>query len=161
LYVERESTMKKNLLRTLGFILIWIVPLVYVLFVAIEYTSEERIQEPNGSNIAISIWGMFVLAMLILIYITRVRARLTQILHISELQERPVPAFWRIIQLLEYAISFGLLIGAVFVINQLSNVLYTFAIVSLISGTIGYVLLMFDSIKREKLYQEKKMLRGK
>jgi hypothetical protein len=153
--------MKKNLLRTLGFILIWIVPLVYVLFVAIEYTSEERIQEPNGSNIAISIWGMFVLAMLILIYITRVRARLTQILHISELQERPVPAFWRIIQLLEYAISFGLLIGAVFVINQLSNVLYTFAIVSLISGTIGYVLLMFDSIKREKLYQEKKMLRGK
>jgi hypothetical protein len=153
--------MKKNLLRTLGFILIWIVPLVYVLFVAIEYTSEERIQEPNGSNIAISIWGMFVLAMLILIYITRVRARLTQILHISELQERPVPAFWRIIQLLEYAISFGLLIGAVFVINQLSNVLYTFAIVSLISGTLGYVLLMFDSIKREKLYQEKKMLRGK
>jgi len=153
--------MKKNLLRTLGFILIWIVPLVYVLFVAIEYTSEERIQEPNGSNIAISIWGMFVLAMLILVYITRVRARLTQILHISELQERPVPAFWRIIQLLEYAISFGLLIGAVFVINQLSNVLYTFAIVSLISGTIGYVLLMFDSIKREKLYQEKKMLRGK
>lgn len=159
--MERENTMKKNLLRTLGFILIWIVPLVYVLFVAIEYTSEERIQEPNGSNIAISIWGMFVLAMLILIYITRVRARLTQILHISELQERPVPAFWRIIQLLEYAISFGLLIGAVFVINQLSNVLYTFAIVSLISGTIGYVLLMFDSIKREKLYQEKKMLRGK
>ena len=153
--------MKKNLLRTLGFILIWIVPLIYVLFVAIEYSSEERIQEPNGSNIAISIWGMFVLAMLILIYITRVRARLTQILHISELQERPVPAFWRIIQLLEYAISFGLLIGAVFVINQLSNVLYTFAIVSLISGTIGYVLLMFDSIKREKLYQEKKMLRGK
>jgi hypothetical protein len=159
--VEREKTMKKNLLRTLGFILIWIVPLIYVLFVAIEYSSEERIQEPNGSNIAISIWGMFVLAMLILIYITRVRARLTQILHISELQERPVPAFWRIIQLLEYAISFGLLIGAVFVINQLSNVLYTFAIVSLISGTLGYVLLMFDSIKREKLYQEKKMLRGK
>ena len=159
--MERENTMKKNLLRTLGFILIWIVPLVYVLFVAIEYSSEERIQEPNGSNIAISIWGMLILAMLILIYITRVRKRLIEVLHMSELQERPVPAFWRIIQLLEYAISFGLLIGAVFVINQLSNVLYTFAIVSLISGTIGYVLLMFDSIKREKLYQEKKMLRGK
>jgi hypothetical protein len=153
--------MKKNLLRTLGFILIWIVPLIYVLFVAIEYSSEERIQEPNGSNIAISIWGMLILAMLLLIYITRVRKRLIEVLHMSELQERPVPAFWRIIQLLEYAISFGLLIGAVFVINQLSNVLYTFAIVSLISGTIGYVLLMFDSIKREKLYQEKKMLRGK
>lgn len=153
--------MKKNLLRTFGFIFIWIVPLVYVLFIAIEYTSETRLQEPSGSNIAISIWGMLVLAVLILVYITQVRKRLTQVLHISELQERPVPAFWRVIQLLEYAISFGLLIGGVFVINQLSSVLYTFAIVSLISGTLGYVLLMFDSIKREKLYQEKKMLRGK
>jgi Na+/H+ antiporter NhaC len=153
--------MKKNLLRTLGFILIWIVPLVYVLFIAVEYTSETRLEEPNGSNIAISVWGMLILAVLILVYITQVRKRLTQVLHISELQERPVPAFWRVIQLLEYAISFGLLIGGVFVINQLSSVLYTFAIVSLISGTLGYVLLMFDSIKREKLYQEKKMLRGK
>lgn len=153
--------MKQNFLRTLGFILIWVVPLVYVLFIAVEYTTEARLEEPNGSNIAISIWGMLVLAILLLVYITQVRKRLTQVLHMSELQERPVPAFWRVIQLLEYAISFGLLIGAVFVINQLSNVLYTFAIVSLISGTIGYVLLMFDSIGREKLYQEKKMLRGK
>jgi hypothetical protein len=102
---------------------------------------------------------MLVLAILILVYITQVRKRLVQVLHISELQERPVPAFWRMIQLVEYSMSFGLLIGAVFVINQLSNVLYTFGIVSLISGTIGYTLLMFDSIYREKVYQENKLLR--
>ena len=150
---------RKNLLRTLGFIFIWVVPLIYILFIAIDFTSEQKLSEPNGSNISISIWAMLVLAILILVYITQVRKRLVQVLHISELQERPVPAFWRMIQLVEYSMSFGLLIGAVFVINQLSNVLYTFGIVSLVSGTIGYTLLMFDSIHREKIYQENKLLR--
>jgi hypothetical protein len=50
-----------------------------------------------------------------------------------------------------------MLIGGVYVIGQLSSVLYTFGIVSLISGTIGYTLLMLDSIRKEKIYQEKKI----
>jgi hypothetical protein len=80
------------------------------------------------------------------------------VIDVSDIQDRPVPAFWRFIQLIEYGVSLGLLIGAVYVVNALSNVLYTFAIVSLISGTIGHIFLMIDSIQREKLYQENKLL---
>jgi hypothetical protein len=94
---------------------------------------------------------------MLIVYILNVRKRLIKVLDVSELQGRPVPAFWRFIQLIEYAVSFGMLIGGVYVIGQLSSVLYTFGIVSLISGTIGYTLLMLDSIKREKIYQEKKI----
>jgi hypothetical protein len=92
------------------------------------------------------------------VYIVQVRKRLIKVLDVSDIQGRPVPAFWRFIQLIEYGVSLGLLIGAVYVVNALSNVLYTFAIVSLISGTIGHIFLMIDSIQREKLYQENKLL---
>jgi hypothetical protein len=153
---------KGNLLRTLGFIFIWVVPLVYIGIVAIDITNTTNTEVGSGGGrVVFSIWALVILAMLVLVYITQIRKRLTQVLHISDIQERPVPAFWRFIQLVEYAISFGLMIGAVYVINELSSVLYTFGIVSLVSGTIGYVMLMFDSIAREKLYQENKLLRGK
>jgi hypothetical protein len=86
------------------------------------------------------------------------RNRLKKIIEVTEIQDRPVPAFWRFIQLIEYAVSFGLMIGIVFVISALSSILYTFGIVSLISGSIGYVFLMIDSMIREKHYQEEKLL---
>jgi hypothetical protein len=105
-----------------------------------------------------SVWALIIFATLLIVYIIQVRQRLIKVLDVSDIQGRPVPAFWRLVQLLEYAISFALLIGLVYVISALSNVLYTFGIVSLISGTIGYVLLMIDSIKREKIYQENKVL---
>jgi len=106
----------------------------------------------------VSIWAVVVLGIMVLVYILNIRKRLIQVLHVSDVQGRPVPAFWRFIQLVEYAVSFALLIGAVYVIGQLSSVLYTFGIVSLISGAIGYTLLMFDSIRKEKLYQERKIM---
>jgi hypothetical protein len=80
------------------------------------------------------------------------------VLDVSDIQGRPVPAFWRFVQMIEYGVSLGLAIGLVFVVSALSNVIYTFAIVSLISGTVGHIFLMIDSIKREKLYQENKLL---
>jgi hypothetical protein len=146
-------------LRFLGFIFIWLVPLVYIGFIAIDIsTTTDTSVGSGGGRIVFSVWALVILAILVLVYITQVRKRLTQVLHVSDVQGRPVPAFWRFIQLLEYASSFGMLIGGVFVIGQLSSVLYTFGIVSLISGTIGYTLLMLDSLKREKIYQEKKAL---
>jgi hypothetical protein len=155
----KKKKRSNNLLRILGFIFIWVVPLVYIGIIAIDISSTTPTDTPQGSRFVFSIWALVIFAMLLLVYITQVRKRLTQVLHVSDIQERPVPAFWRFIQLIEYAISFGLLIGAVYVINELSNVLYTFGIVSLLSGTLGYVLLMFDSIAKEKVYQENKLLR--
>jgi hypothetical protein len=151
---------QSNWLRVLGFIFIWLVPLAYIGIVAIDTTTTPPSYENQGTHVQviISLWSVIVLAILVLVYITQIRKRLTQVLHVSDIQGRPVPAFWRFIQLLEYASSFGLLIGAVYVIGQLSSVLYTFGLVSLISGAIGYTLLMIDSLKREKLYQEKKAL---
>jgi hypothetical protein len=148
----------KNLLRTIAFILIWIVPLAYIGYVAIDITATTPTNTESGSRVVFSVWALIVFATLLIVYIIQVRKRLIKVLDVSDIQGRPVPAFWRFVQLLEYAISFALLIGLVYVISALSNVLYTFGIVSLISGTIGYVLLMIDSIKREKIYQENKVL---
>jgi hypothetical protein len=151
-----------NLLRAIAFTLIWLVPLFYIGYITIDITTTTPTETPSGQRIVFSVWSLLVLGILLLVYIIQVRKRLIKVIDISDIQGRPVPAFWRFVQLIEYAVSFGILIGAVYVISALSNVLYTFAIVSLISGTIGHVFLMIDSIQREKLYQEDKLLnRGK
>lgn len=147
-----------NLLRVLSFIFIWVVPLVYVGIIAVDITSTTPVETPTGSRLVISVWGVLVLGIMLLAYILNIRKRLVKVLNISDIQGRPVPVFWRLVQLIEYVISFGMLIGAVYVINQLSNVLYTFAIVSLISGSVGYTLLMIDSVQRERIYQEQKIM---
>jgi hypothetical protein len=147
-----------NLLRAIAFILIWIVPLVYISFITIDITTTTPTDTPSGQRIVFSIWSLLVLGILLFIYIVQVRKRLLKVLDVSDIQGRPVPAIWRFVQLIEYVVSLGLLIGLVYVISALSNVLYTFAIVSLISGTVGHLFLMLDSVKREKIYQENKLL---
>lgn len=149
---------QKNLLKVLSFIFIWLVPLAYVGYVAIDITTTTPTNTESGTRLVFSVWALVILGILLFVYISNVRKRLLKVLDISDIQGRPVPAFWRFVQLIEYATSFGLLIGGVYVINQISSVLYTFGIVSLVSGTIGYVFLMIDSIKREKIYQENKVL---
>jgi hypothetical protein len=155
----KKRKKQSSWLRVLGFIFIWVVPLIYIGIVAIDITTTtDTSPGSGGGQVVFSVWALVILAILVLVYITQIRKRLTQVLHISDIQGRPVPAFWRFIQLLEYASSFGMLIGGVYVIGQLSSVLYTFGIVSLISGTIGYTLLMLDSLQREKIFQENKLL---
>jgi len=147
-----------NLLRAIAFILIWVVPLIYIGIITIDITATTPTETPSGQRIVFSVWSLLVLGILLIVYIMQVRKRLLKVIDVSDIQGRPVPAFWRFVQLIEYAVSFGILIGAVYVISALSNVLYTFAIVSLISGTVGHIFLMIDSIQREKLYQEHKLL---
>jgi hypothetical protein len=148
----------KGFLKAIAFILIWLVPLTYIGIIAIDITTATPSNDTSGTQVVISVWAIIVLAILMIVYIVQLRKRLIQVLHISDIQDRPVPPFWRLIQLVEYAVSFAMLIGIVFVINALSGVLYTFGFVSLISGSIGYTLLMIDSVVREKHYQETKLL---
>jgi hypothetical protein len=147
-----------NLLRAIAFILIWIVPLIYISFITIDITNTTPTDTPSGQRIVFSVWSLLVLGILLFVYIVQVRKRLLKVLDVSDIQGRPVPAIWRFVQLIEYVVSFGLLIGLVYVISALSNVLYTFAIVSLISGTVGHLFLMLDSVRREKIYQENNLL---
>jgi hypothetical protein len=154
----KKKNKQGNLLRAIAFILIWIVPLVYISFITIDITTTTPTDTPSGQRIVFSIWSLLVLGILLFVYIVRVRKRLLKVLDVSDIQGRPVPAIWRFVQLIEYVVSLGLLIGLVYVISALSNVLYTFAIVSLISGTVGHLFLMLDSVKREKIYQENKLL---
>jgi hypothetical protein len=147
-----------NLLRAIAFTLIWLVPLIYIAFITIDITTTTPTDTPSGQRIVFSVWSLLVLGILLFVYIVQVRKRLVKVLDISDIQGRPVPAFWRFVQMIEYVVSLGLAIGLVFVVSALSNVIYTFSIVSLISGTVGHIFLMIDSIKREKLYQENKLL---
>jgi hypothetical protein len=147
-----------SFLRAIAFLLIWVVPLAYIAYVAIDLTATTPVDTPSGSRVVFSVWGLIVLGVLFIVYIINLRNRLKKIIEVTEIQDRPVPAFWRFIQLIEYAVSFGLMIGIVYVISALSSILYTFGIVSLISGSIGYVFLMIDSMIREKHYQEEKLL---
>ena len=147
-----------NLLRAIAFTLIWLVPLIYIAFITIDITTSTPTDTPSGQRIVFSVWSLLVLGILLFVYIVQVRKRLVKVLDISDIQGRPVPAFWRFVQMIEYVVSLGLAIGLVFVVSALSNVIYTFSIVSLISGTVGHIFLMIDSIQREKLYQENKLL---
>jgi hypothetical protein len=147
-----------NLLRAIAFTLIWLVPLIYIAFITIDITTTTPTDTPSGQRVVFSVWSLLVLGILLFVYIVQVRKRLVKVLDISDIQGRPVPAFWRFVQMIEYGLSLGLAIGLVFVVSALSNVIYTFSIVSLISGTVGHIFLMIDSIQREKLYQENKLL---
>ena len=147
-----------KVLRFLAFLFIWVVPLAYITYIAIDITAVTPSNDEEGKRIVFSIWSLLILGVLLIAYIINIRKRLLKVVEVSDIQNRPVPAFWRFIQLVEYAVSFVLLIAVVFVINNISNVLYTFGVISLISGTIGYTLLMIDSIVREKYYQEDKIL---
>jgi hypothetical protein len=146
------------LLRAIAFILIWIVPLIYISFITIDITNTTPTNTLSGQRIVFSVWSLLILGILLFVYIVQVRKRLLKVLDVSDIRGRPVPAIWRFVQLIEYVVSLGLLIGLVYVISALSNVLYTFAIVSLISGTVGHLFLMLDSVKREKIYQENNLL---
>lgn len=149
---------QSGFLRAIAFLLIWVVPLSYIAYVAIDISATTPVDTPSGSRVVFSIWGMIVLGILFIVYVINLRNRLKKVIEVTEIQDRPVPPFWRFIQLIEYAVSFGLMIGVVYVISALSSILYTFGIVSLISGSVGYVLLMIDSMIREKRYQEEKLL---
>lgn len=155
---DKKKKKPKGFLRFLAFILIWLVPLAYIAYVTIDITTVTPITTEGGRRIVFSIWSLLIFGTLLITYVLRLRKKLSKTIEVSEIQGRPLPAFWRLVQLIEYAVSFGLLIGLVYVINALSDVLYTFGIVSLISGTIGYVLLFIDSVIREKYYQEQKLL---
>jgi hypothetical protein len=154
----KKKKKQGNLLRAIAFILIWIVPLIYISFITIDITNTTPTNTPSGQRIVFSLWSLLVLGILLFVYIVQVRKRLLKVLDVSDIQGRPVPAIWRFVQLIEYVVSLGLLIGLVYVISALSNVLYTFAIVSLISGTVGHLFLMLDSVRREKIYQENNLL---
>jgi hypothetical protein len=156
--MAKNKKKPSSFLRAIAFLLIWIVPLAYIAYVAIDLTATTPVDTPSGSRVVFSVWGLIVLGVLFIVYVINLRNRLKKIIEVSEIQDRPVPAFWRFIQLIEYAVSFGLMIGIVYVISALSSILYTFGIVSLISGSIGYVFLMIDSMIREKHYQEEKLL---
>jgi hypothetical protein len=156
--MAKKKKKPSSFLRAIAFLLIWVVPLAYIAYVAIDLTATTPVDTPSGSRVVFSVWGLIVFGALFIVYVINLRNRLKKIIEVSEIQDRPVPAFWRFIQLIEYAVSFGLMIGIVFVISALSSILYTFGIVSLISGSIGYVFLMIDSMIREKHYQEEKLL---
>lgn len=155
---DKKKKKPKGFLRFLAFVLIWLVPLGYIAYVTIDITTTTPTTTEGGRTIVFSIWSLLIFGTLLITYVLRLRKKLQKTIDVSEIQGRPLPAFWRFVQMLEYAISFGIMIGLVYVINALSDVLYTFGIVSLVSGTIGYVLLMIDSIIREKYYQEQKLL---
>lgn len=148
--------MKGKWLWTIGNFLIWVVPLIYILAVAISVTNVETIVREGGQQIVFGTWSMVILGGLLIAYISRFRKAMKEKLLVSQIRDGVIPPLWRLIQLIEFGLSTGALLGIIFVIQRLANPLYTFLLVSLTSGSVGYLLLIFDSANKvNKVLYEK------
>ena len=82
-------------------------------------------------------------------------------LFVAQIKDGIVPPIWRFIQFVEYGVSTGILMVVIFSISRLASPLFTFLLVSLVSGSIGYLMLIFDSVNKvNQARLEKQTLSG-
>lgn len=151
--------MKGKWLWLIGNFLIYGVPLIYLLAVAISITNVESVTTDGGRRIVFGTWSIVILGGLLIIYIARIRSMMKNALLVAQFKDGIIPPVWRLIQFIEFAIGTGALLLVIYAIQRLANPLYTFLLVSLFSGTLGYLLLVLDSVNKvNQLKYEKENL---
>lgn len=140
--------MKGKWLWWLGNFLIWGVPLIYILAVAISISNAETTTTEGGRVLVFNTWFLVILIALLIVYVSQIRKAMKNALFVAQIKDGIVPPIWRFIQFLEYGVSTGLLMLVIFAISKLANPLYTFLLVSLVSGSIGYFMLILDSVNK-------------
>lgn len=151
--------MKGKWLWLIGNFLIYGVPLIYLLAVAISITNVESVTTDGGRRIVLGTWSIVILGGLLIIYIARIRSMMKNALLVAQFKDGIIPPVWRLIQFIEFAIGTGALLLVIYAIQRLANPLYTFLLVSLFSGTLGYLLLVLDSVNKvNQLKYEKENL---
>lgn len=151
--------MKGKWLWLLGNFLIWGVPLIYILAVAISITNAETTSTESGQRLVFNTWFLVILIGLLYIYIANIRKAMKEALLVAKIKDGIVPPIWRFIQFVEYGVSTGILMVVIYAVSRLANPLFTFLLVSLVSGSIGYLFLILDSVgKTRELELERKSL---
>lgn len=151
--------MKGKWLWLLGNFLIWGVPLIYILAVAISITNAETTSTESGQRLVFNTWFLVILIGLLFVYISNIRKAMKEALFVAQIKDGIVPPLWRFIQFIEYGVSSGVLMLIIYAVSRLASPLFTFLLVSLVSGSIGYLLLILDSVgKTRELELERKSL---
>jgi len=151
--------MKGKWLWLIGNFLIWGVPLIYLLAVAISITNVEATSTEGGRQIVFGTWSMVILGGLLIAYISRVRSMMKNALFVAQIKDGIVPPIWRVVQFIEFAVMTGASLLVIYAIQKLANPLYTFLLVSLFSGAVGYLFLILDSVgKVNRLKYERENL---
>ena len=153
--------MKGKWLWWLGNFLIWGVPLIYILAVAISISNAETTTTEGGRVLVFNVWLLVILIGLLFVYISQIRKAMKNALFVAQIKDGIVPPVWRFIQFVEYGVSTGILMVVIFSISRLASPLFTFLLVSLVSGSIGYLMLIFDSVNKvNQARLEKQTLSG-
>jgi hypothetical protein len=142
--------MKGRWLWFVGNFLIWGVPLIYILAVAVSITNAETTSTEGGQQLVFNTWFLVILIGLMFIYIANIRKAMKEALFVAQIKDGIVPPLWRFVQFAEYGISTGILMVVIYAISRLANPLFTFLLVSLFSGSIGYLFLILDSVGRTR-----------
>lgn len=135
--------LKDNSLALIGYFLIWGTPLIYIGIIALTLNVNQH------RWLIVELWALFALFVMLFIYIGKLRRIIRERLLIHRIKDNHVPAIWRLIQCGEYCISMGIAIFVVDIVNKMGQSIFSFLILVLISGVLGFVFLMLDSLSKQ------------
>ena len=139
-----KEWLKKNLLAILGNIFSWILPLVLCLIMSFGGTKEK-----TPLSFKISLWGIVVIFIQLIIYHKKLRKIIDRSKTIQLTKYGYVKIWVRIVEwlsyLLPYVCALLCIIGLHNCFENIYNDLITFIVLTMISATIGYSLLVIDT----------------
>lgn len=143
-----KEWLKKNIFSLIGNFFIWIVPLIMALIMSFGGT-----QEKTSLSFKISVWGIVVVVIYLLVYYKKLR-KVVDRQKTVQIAKLGYVKFWvRLVEwvsyLLPYVIALVLIVALKNNYESLYNDLLTFIVLTMISSTIGYSLLVLD-IKGKK-----------
>lgn len=134
---------KEHSLALFGYLLIWGTPLFYIGLIALTINVDQH------KWLIFELWSLFALFIMIFIYIGKLRRIIRERLLIHRIRDNFVPAIWRFLQAIEYVISMGIAIFAIDIINKIGQSIFSFLIIVLVSGVVGFCFLMLDSLSKQ------------
>lgn len=131
---------QKNTYLALGYFFIWIVPLILLVFLAFE---------SKTSSISIKLWGIVVLAFLVVIYFVALKRKIRDRVNFEKHEQLKVPVWLRLCQLLIVGVGFAICFIIVDVSKNMYIEIETYLVCCSVAVALGYIFLIVDSKKRK------------
>ena len=145
-----KEWLKKNSLQIVGNIFIWILPLVLCLIMSFGGT-----KEPTPLSFKMSLWGIVITIVYLLIYRKKIKKWLDRQKTIQLSNLGYVKIWIRIVELIGYLLPYVcaiiLIVGLKGTYEKIYNELLTFIVLTMISATIGYIILIIDTKQKSNV----------
>ena len=145
-----KKWLKDNALILVGNIFIWVLPLILCLIMSFGGT-----KEPTPLSFKLSLWGIVVILAYLVVYYKKLKKLLERHKTIQITKLGYTKIWVRVIELIAYLLPYVcalfLIVGLKGVYERVYEDLVTFIVLTMISATIGYCILMVDTKNKAKV----------